>query len=166
MGTSEVHVLLATWREADRRWEATARDDPGFRGVCVDVVRAWVAYHAAVDDQPPGEIALVADDERVYVAVSRSVQDTLGYAPESVLGRRIEDLAAPAAVPTTRDQWAGFVKDGRQDGAFDMLRSDGTVLRMRYQARAHYPIANFHLSRLWPEPEANGGRHRPRVTAR
>ncbi|MEO6207062.1 MAG: hypothetical protein ABIP77_03815, partial [Candidatus Limnocylindrales bacterium] len=84
------------------------------------------------------------------------VEATLGYTPQAMLGRRIEDFAAAPLVSTTADRWTTFAVEGRQDGSFDMVHANGSVVRLRYQARAHYPIANFHLSQLWPDPE--GGR--------
>ncbi len=142
--------LLADWRVADRRWEATPREDPDYRAATIEVLRAWLAYHTAADPHAPGEFALVTDDDRVYVAASEGVEATLGFTPESLLGRRIEDIAAPTLVADTSDRWTSFLVEGRQDGVFDIVSRDGSVLRMQYQARAHYPIANFHLSRLWP----------------
>lgn len=150
MPTKDVPQLLAEWRAADRRWEATTRQDAAFRAVCIDVVRAWLAYHSAIDDQHPGEFALVADDDRLYVAASAGVERTLGYPPESVLGKRIEDLAGLEVVADTGELWSSFIRDGRQDGTFALVHRDGSVVRLHYQARAHFPIANFHLSRLWP----------------
>jgi PAS domain-containing protein len=144
-----IPTLLEAWRAADRRWEATPPDDPGYRAACIDVLRSWLAYHAAADPGELGEFALVADDERRYVVVSDGIEATLGYAPESVLGLRIEDLAAPSVVEGTPERWREFVLAGRQDGTFELVARDGAVLRVRYQARAHFPIAGFHLSRLW-----------------
>lgn len=151
-----VSALLTEWRAADRRWESTSQDDPDYREAGIDVLQAWLAYHTATDEQQPGGFALVTDDDRVYVAASPGVEATLGYTAQAMLGRRIEDFAAPGLGSTTADRWTTFALAGRQDGSFDMLRADGSVVRMRYQARAHYPIANFHLSRLWPDPEVRG----------
>lgn len=150
MVQASIASLLAAWREADRRWESTPSADPGFRQACIEVLRAWLAYHTAIDEGQPGEFALVADDDRVYVAASAAVLDTLGYTPESMLGRRVEEFTSQSMVTATADRWVDFTVQGRQDGEFDMLHHDGSIVRLRYQARAHYPIANFHLSRLWP----------------
>jgi PAS domain-containing protein len=155
MSSHEVRALLDAWRAADRRWEAISRDDPGFPAAAIEVVRAWLAYHRATDGIKPGEIALITDEERVYVAVTPEVESALGYPPAAVLGKRVDDLAAPEVAESTAERWDSFVLEGRQDGFFPMLRSDGSVVTMGYQARAHYPIAGFHLSRLWPAtPEA------------
>lgn len=148
-----VAELLAAWRAADRRWEATTQDDPGFRAVGIDVVGAWLEYHAAIDERHPGEFVLVADDDRSIVAAGAGVEANLGRAPDAILGLRIEDLAAPGVVADTEMLWAAFISEGRMDGTFELTHRDGSVVRLHYQARAHYPIASFHLSRLWPEAD-------------
>ena len=147
---SVVSARLEAWRVADRRWEMTPPSAPGYRAACIEVLRCWLAYHAAADVGEPGEFALVTDEERTYVAVSESVEATLGYAPASIIGLRIEDLAAPTVSGATAERWTEFVLAGRQDGTFELIAKDGSTLAVRYQARAHFPIAGFHLSRLWP----------------
>jgi PAS domain-containing protein len=142
--------LLAAWRFADRRWEKTASDDPALRESAIAVVRTWLAYHLAAGDYPPGEIALVADDDRIYVAVSPGVIDTLGYLPAELLGKRVEDLGRPEHAGSTGLSWSRFIQDGRQDGVFPLVTKDGLEILLNYQARSHFPIAGFHLSRLWP----------------
>lgn len=150
MVPTSIETLLAAWRAADRRWESTPSDAPAFRQASIDVLQAWLAYHAAVDEGQPGEFALIADDDRLYVAASVGVLETLGYTAESILGRRVEEFTTRSMLAGTAERWSDFAVAGRQDGEFDMRRHDGSVIRLHYQARAHYPIANFHLSRLWP----------------
>ena len=99
---------------------------------------------------------MVADDDRVYVAVTAGVTKVLGYFPDDLVGRRIDDIAAPEQPETTRELWTTFVLDGRQDGRFRLRARDGTLVWLRYQARAHHPIAGFHISRLWPDDDPAG----------
>jgi len=68
---------------------------------------------------------MVADDEHRYVAMSEGVESLLGYKPTAILGRRIEDVAAPDLVPGTPAAWQQFLADGRQDGQFRLVASDG-----------------------------------------
>jgi PAS domain S-box-containing protein len=145
-----VAALLGAWRAAERQWEAMSPDDPALPEAAVEVLRSWLGYHAATDTLKAGEFALVTDDDRRYVAVSDGVTAALGYEPDALHGKRIEDLAAPSLVEGTSERWAAFMRDGRQDGEFDLIRADGRVIRVGYQARAHFPIAGYHLSRLWP----------------
>ena len=151
-----IHEALEAWRAAERRWEAMPADDPAYRQASIDVIAAWLAYHASDEESEPGSFVLVADDEHRYVAVSHGVSATLGYEPADLLGRRIEDLAPPDLAARTPADWQRFVADGRQDGEFRLVAADGHEVTLRFQARAHYPIAGFHRSRLWPVGQADG----------
>jgi PAS domain S-box-containing protein len=150
-----IHEALNAWRAAERRWEATHPDDPAYRQASIDVIAAWLAYHAPDEQSEPGSFVLVADDEQRYVAVSDGVKATLGYEPTQLIGRRIEDIASPDLAAGTPALWRQFLADGRQDGEFRLLAADGRQVALRFQARAHYPIAGYHRSTLWPvDPEA------------
>lgn len=148
MPTSAVAELLASWRAAERAWEAMSPEAPGFREVSIAVLRAWLAYQVATEPAEPGSFALVADDDHRYVAISAGVTAVLGYEPAELLGRLIDDIAAPDLAAATPDRWRAFLAEGRQDGEFRLIAKDGSVVPVRFQARAHYPIPGFHLSRL------------------
>lgn len=145
-----IHEALDAWRAAERRWEATNPNDPGYRQASIEVIAAWLAYHAPGEGSDTGSFVLVADEDRRYVAVSDGVRSVLGYEPADLLGRRIEDLTPPDLAATTPAQWQQFVTDGRLDGEFRLISADGREVPLHFQARAHYPIARYHLSRLWP----------------
>jgi PAS domain S-box-containing protein len=151
-----IHEALGAWRSAERRWEATNPIDPGYRQASIDVIAAWLAYHAPSEASESGSFVLVADEDQRYVAVSDGVRAILGYEPADLLGRRIEDLAPPDLAATTPAQWQQFMTDGRQDGEFRLMSADGREVPLHFQARAHYPIARYHLSRLWPVAGASG----------
>lgn len=148
MPTPEIRALLAAWREAERAWERLRPDSPGYRESSVAVLHAWLAYQGATEAIEPGTFALVADDDQTYVAVSDGVTPLLGYAPAELVGRRIQDIAAPELVGSTPEQWAAFITAGRQDGHFRLRARDGSIVALRFQARAHHPIPGFHVSRL------------------
>jgi len=143
-----IHEALAAWRAAERRWEALEHHDPAYRAAAIDVVAAWLTYHAPTELAGSGSFALVADDDHRYVAVSDGVREVLGYDPADLLGRRIEDITPPALAARTPGQWRQFLADGRQDGEFRLVSADGREVPLRFQARAHYPIAGYHLSQL------------------
>ena len=107
------------------------------------------------DDFPEGPLKpsaqmLVAfvDCECRIVCVNSASGPLLGYEPADLLGRRIEDITPPALAARTPDQWRQFLADGRQDGEFRLVSADGREVPLRFQARAHYPIAGYHLSQL------------------
>ncbi len=149
MPTASITDALFAWREAERRWEGTDPADPDYRSSCVAVVSAWVRYHELMDEGA-GSFVLVADDEHRYVAASHGVGAALGYGPDDLLGRRIDDIAAPDLAPGTPAAWQRFLADGRQDGEFRLIDCDGREVAFSFQARAHHPIPGFHTSRLRP----------------
>ena len=147
-----IHEALNAWRAAERRWEATPPDDPGYRSASIAVIATWLTYHAPSEVADAGSFVLVADEDSRFVAVSDGVRAALGYEPADLLGKRIEDIAPPDLAARTPAQWQEFLADGRQDGEFRLLASDGREVPLRFQARAHYPIAGYHLSRLRARP--------------
>jgi PAS domain S-box-containing protein len=150
LATSTISDALAAWREAERRWELTRLDDPGYRQAGIEVVAAWLRYHE-LTDREPASFVLVADDDHVYVAVGGGVRAALGYEPSELLGRRVDDISAPDLAADTPSAWERFLANGRAEGEYRLLARDGREVSMRFQARAHHPIPGFHTSRLWPD---------------
>lgn len=92
---------------------------------------------------------LVADDEGVYAAATRGVTRILGYEPAELIGRRIREVAAPDLRDLTPREWDAFLASGRQEGIYRLVAKDGSVVSLRFQARAHHPVPGYHVSRLW-----------------
>ena len=149
MPTASISDALFAWREAERSWEATDPAGPDYRSSAIAVISAWLRYQELTDEDT-GTFVLVADDEHRYIAVSDGVEAALGYEAADLLGRRIEDIAAPDLAPGTPAAWQRFLADGRQDGEFRLVACDGRQVAFSFQARAHHPIPGFHTSRLWP----------------
>ena len=141
---------LDGWRAAERRWVATHRDDPVFRTASIGLISAWLDYQVATGGFDPGCVVLVADDDQRYVAVVGDLRSLLGYEPEELLGRRVQELTAPALAGSTPSQWQRFVADGRQEGGYRMLDREGREVDIRFVATANHPIPEYHLSRIWP----------------
>lgn len=93
---------------------------------------------------------MLVDDEGRYVAATRGVARVVGHDPHDPVGREIADIAAPNLAAQTPQEWATFLAAGRQDGTFRLQGASGSVVALRYQARAHHPIPGYHVSRLWP----------------
>jgi PAS domain S-box-containing protein len=148
--TTSIPNALDTWRAAERRWETTAPTDPGYRAASIEVISAWLRYQELTDHEA-GSFVLVADDDHRYVAVGEGVTAALGYEPSDLLGRRVDDLAAPDLASSTPAAWQRFLSDGRQDGEYRLLARDGREVSLHFQARAHHPIPGFHTSRLWAD---------------
>jgi PAS domain S-box-containing protein len=142
------HALLDRWREAERRWEATPSDDPGFEAARTDVLRAWLAYQAAAVSDDPNAIVLVADNAMRYVAANAAACRHLGYAEEEITGMAVPDLTVSANQEKAVELWREFRLAGRQEGEYILRAKDGSSLGARYLARAHFPVADLHTSRL------------------
>ena len=154
---ASIGELLNAWREAERRWERPASADE-VRGAALRVISAWAAYQDAVLGTETTEFMLVADDAGTYVATTQGVTRVLGFQPEELVGRSIEEFAAPELRSQTPEQWSRFLVDGRQDGRYRLKCRDGSFVPVQFQARAHHPVPGYHMSRLWPDDERDGPR--------
>ena len=146
MATVSISNLLEAWRDAERRWERRSTTDD-VRSAAIVVIEAYVAYQSAT--LPTGEFILVTDNDHVYVAATAGVADVLGYAPPDLVGMNLHDIAAPDMQDAAEARWTQFLVEGRQDGRFQLRSRDGGPVWLHYQARAHHPVAGFHVSRLW-----------------
>lgn len=149
MPTTNISEALDAWREAERRWELTDPDEKAYRSAAIEVIAAWLHYQELAGSEQDSFV-LVADEAHAFVAVGGGVRAALDYEPADLLGRQIEDIAAPDLAPGTASTFERFLADGRQDGEYRLLARDGREVTLRYQARAHYPIPGFHTSRLRP----------------
>jgi PAS domain S-box-containing protein len=109
------------------------------------VVTAWLSYQAALGSAPD-ELILVADDERELVAVSGNARPLLGYEPEELRGRRVDDIVADAA--TVPDRWTQFRSSGREKDLIPLRAKNGSVVVFEYDARPDFPVPGCHVSRL------------------
>src|SRR4051812_175250 len=53
-------------------------------------------------------VILVANDQRVLVAASGGISTLLGFEPHEIVGRRVDEIAAPEAAEATDEQWAAL----------------------------------------------------------
>ena len=149
MATKTVADLLQAWRAAERRWELPGTSGD-VRAAAMEVIRAWAEYQNAALPTDTTEFMLVADDDGRYVAATEGVARVLGHDPQELIGRAIADIAAPDLADQTPQEWAKFLADGRQEGIYRLRGASGSIVALRYQARAHHPIPGYHVSRLWP----------------
>lgn len=98
---------------------------------------------------------LVADDAAVYVDANRAACRILGRSRDRILGTRVGEIVDPERKLDVEAQWSAFLRDGEQSGAFELLRPDGSTVRVSFQARANF-VAGLHCSFLTPLPEIPG----------
>lgn len=94
---------------------------------------------------------VIADDGRRYVAANPAACLLFRLAEADVLGMRIDDLTPPENRSAVETLWAAFLRDGVQEGTFELLMPDGAMLEVEYSATANVE-PGLHLSILMFPP--------------
>ena len=90
----------------------------------------------------PSTPLLLTDDDRHHQEASVGASKLLGLPRENIIGRSLDDFAAPAIKPVISERWRAFLEDGQQTGALQLLRADGTPTEVKYTARKNVlPVA-------------------------
>jgi PAS domain S-box-containing protein len=78
----------------------------------------------AIVFQPLAPI-LLADDDRRYRDASVGASKLLGLPREKIIGRSLDDFAAPGFKPLISERWRAFLEKGEQQGMLQLLGPDG-----------------------------------------
>ncbi len=101
---------------------------------------------------------VIADDQRHFVAANAAACLLLRLPEEEVLRLTVGDLTPPEARPFVRRLWEEFIREGTQDGTYELLAPDGGRITVDYSATANV-VPGQHLSILmFP---ASGAKDRP-----
>lgn len=110
------------------------------------------------DHFPTG--VLVADDRAYYVDVNQAACQLLGRPRDQIIGQHLSTIVAPGRSAEVDLQWRSFIRDGSQQGIFQVVLADGTTRQVQFNARANF-MPGLHCSFLTPvEPDRPGG-HAP-----
>jgi DNA-binding CsgD family transcriptional regulator len=102
---------------------------------------------------------VIADDHRRYIAANPAACLLLRLAELDVVRLRIDDLTPIANRSQIEGLWETFLRDGVQEGTFELKMPDGALLEVEYSATANVE-PGLHLSILM-FPPGGGGRHSP-----
>jgi DNA-binding CsgD family transcriptional regulator len=94
---------------------------------------------------------VIADDSRRYVAANPAACLLLRLAEPDVLRLRIDDLTPPPNRSGIEALWAAFLREGVQEGTFELMMPDGARLEVEYSATANVE-PGLHLSILMFPP--------------
>jgi PAS domain S-box-containing protein len=89
-----------------------------------------IVYH-------PAAPILIADNDRNYREASVGAGKLLGLPREKIIGRSLDDLAAPAAKPVIPQRWKSFLKEGEQVGSLQLPGPDGKPHEVGYVAKTN-----------------------------
>jgi PAS domain S-box-containing protein len=95
------------------------------------VLKARTHHHSDLE----GEYIVFADRERRWVEVSDGVCKLLGYSRTELLGRTIDELAAPELKESVPDHFESFMRDGFQRGSYALRHRSGRRVPISYQAK-------------------------------
>ncbi|MCC2668473.1 MAG: hypothetical protein K0Q72_944 [Armatimonadetes bacterium] len=90
---------------------------------------------------------LIADDRSAYVDVNPAGCELLGRTREELLGASLTDVVPPELQGQARLQWDVFLREGHQEGVFELRRADGSTRLVEFRARANFR-PGLHLSVL------------------
>lgn len=91
------------------------------------------------------DAVLIADDEGRYVAANRAAIELLGRAPDEILRLSVADVSPPGV--DVAAAWRSFLAAGRQNGAYQLMRADGSMREVEFAAVARV-LPGRHLSVL------------------
>ena len=130
----------------------THRDDqspePPISGVVADDDALWKLFSESRNPM------LLADDDRNYVNANAAAVELLGYDLATLRTLRIDDITIPEYRPFLDDIWADFLSRGGTIGRFSVLRSDGRLVDIEFNATANV-APGLHLS-IFINPQVAG----------
>ncbi len=94
----------------------------------------WERLFWLVFDQTSNPLALLDDDRRI-VDVNSAAVELLGAPREELIGRSLGDSVRPDERARSAEEWEEFLRTGEYTGIRDVLRPDGTVVRVEFAAR-------------------------------
>lgn len=98
----------------------------------------------AIDDLVSTVLLSVADEDRVYQAVSPGLAKLLGYSPEELKGKRVDDITRKDSVDIEL-VFGALKKIGELDGLwlFEDRRGKSVLLHFHARKRNHLLYAEF-----------------------
>ncbi len=80
---------------------------------------------------------LMFDDQRVFVDANRPASRLLKLSRDAIVGRRIDDLAAPHLRAGLPEGWDAFLRLGSAAGTYEYVGGDGRPVPFNFSATAN-----------------------------
>jgi PAS domain S-box-containing protein len=85
----------------------------------------------------PSAPILIADNDRNYRAASFGATKFFGLPREEIIGRTLDDFAAPSFKPLISERWRAFLDRGEQQGTLLLMAHEGGLRNVEYIARGN-----------------------------
>ena len=85
----------------------------------------------------PSTPILLTDDDRRYRDASVGASKLLGLPREKIIGRSLDDFAAPNVKPVISERWRAFLEEGEQEGTLQLVGPDGGPRDVEYSAKGN-----------------------------
>src|SRR5579864_5836336 len=133
--------VVSRFRRLDRR----AKEDFVGTGASQSPANRWLVENGpkelellfrAIVYQPAAPI-LIADNDRNYRDASAGAGKLLGLPRDKIIGRRMDDFAAPSFKPQISQLWRAFLEQGEQEGSLQLVGPDGNLRDVEYTAKGN-----------------------------
>ncbi len=106
----------------------------------------------------PSAPILLADNDRHYLEASVGATKLLGLPREKIIGRTLDDFAAPSFRPVISERWRAFLEEGEQEGTLQLVGPDGGPRDVDYSAKGNVlPVRHLLVLRDKTTNAARGG---------
>ncbi len=89
-----------------------------------------IVYH-------PSAPILITDNDRNYRDASVGASKLLGLPRDKIIGRRMDEFAAPSFKPQISQLWRAFLEHGEQKGLLQLASADGKLREVEYTAKGN-----------------------------
>jgi formate hydrogenlyase transcriptional activator len=89
-----------------------------------------IVYH-------PSAPILITDNDRNYRDASIGAGKLLGLPRDKIIGRRMDEFAAPSFKPQISQLWRAFLEHGEQKGSLQLASADGKLREVEYTAKGN-----------------------------
>ena len=87
-----------------------------------------IVYH-------PATPILVTDNDRKYLEASVGAGKLLGLPRTQIIGRKLDDFAAPDFKPKISDLWKSILDNGETEGTLPLEGADGSIHAVEFKAK-------------------------------